>query len=170
MPAFILMAYALGWAKKMTDVKLYYFSAAQYGVWFPFMSKTLIERVDALGVALRSMGYSLEISRVASDDPESKSQHNPVYWGEVRAIDLKVLLHGRVLNKAQLRQLYDRIRSLRLFTGIGVYPNWDTPGVHVDVREGRTVDAPATWGDVGTYDVAAGRWNHNYVSVESAVV
>lgn len=29
-----------------------------------------------------------------------------------------------------------------LFVGIGVYPNWNSPGLHLDIRQGK----PARWG------------------------
>jgi uncharacterized protein YcbK (DUF882 family) len=34
----------------------------------------------------------------------------------------------------------------RLFTGIGVYPFWHLPGIHVDVRELRPNEHGARWG------------------------
>ena len=164
LPLLVVLAYGLGWGKKLSAVQLEYFSPAQFGPWFPFMSVKLLQAADKMASVLSAdFGYTFMVSRVGEDRDGSTSQHNVLQWGEVRALDVTVLLNGRELTKPELSTLYSRIRALRLFSGIGVYPNWNTPGVHVDVREDRTVQNPATWGDAGV-GVA-----HNYVAVETAL-
>lgn len=159
----LLLIYAGGWGKKMIQVNIAHFNAHQFGVWFPLMSKRLIEAVDKMAETLAPMGYTFTLSRIGLKSEDSTSQHNVTKWGEVRAVDLNVLLHGRKLTKSELAFLFGKIVELRLFSGIGVYPNWNTPGVHLDVREDRTVTSPAQWGDAGK------GVNHDYVSVAKAL-
>jgi hypothetical protein len=161
---FVLLAYGLGWFKKVEETDLVYFNAIDFGPWFPVMSPRLVNNVDKMAMMLAPLGYSFKVSRAGLKSEDSLSQHNVTEWGEVRALDLNVRLNGLKLDKDDLLSLYSRVSLMRLFTGIGVYPNWNTPGIHVDVREDRTVNAPATWGDIGTGSA------HNYVTVMGALV
>lgn len=145
----VVVAYSAFWGKKASEVELLYFTQADFFPWFPAMSGELIIRVDAMALLLTDYGYTFQINRIGLESEGSNSQHNVTKWGEVRAIDIGVLLNGKRLTKPELKLFYDRVIALELFSGVGVYPLWNTPGVHLDVREDRTPQSPATWGDVG---------------------
>lgn len=69
------------------------------------------------------------------------SQHNMLRWGEVRAVDV----HPRgIYGPDDFARAVDIAESVG-FTGIGVYPDWNRPGVHLDVRDAVTV---AKWAGV----------------------
>lgn len=72
------------------------------------------------------------------DGDGNTSQHNMDAWGEVRAVDI----HPSGMNTAQDRQRAYKAALDAGLTGIGIYTNWNTHGMHLDVRKTATV---ATW-------------------------
>lgn len=108
---------------------LRYFTASEFGEWWPHMSTDLLTKLDEfrhrLGVPVHispaqgSLGRNLGLST---------SQHNVDLWGEVRAVD--VMFTG-----ASLEHGYQIAKDIG-FTGIGAYPDWKpSQGMHLDVRQ-----------------------------------
>lgn len=131
------------------------------------ISALLKSRVDALTARLAPEGYTFIFNRavvhVAPGNAGYDSQHNADKWGVSRAVDIGILHNGNKLTPAELRALFDRVRGMRLFSGIGIYPRWNTPGMHLDVRTGRNATDPAQWSDIGVGSA------HVYASVDAAV-
>ena len=155
--------YFWGQSKKLARVTLNHFSPFDFAPWFPVMSEKLLINLEKTASFLYPLGYTFIISRVGKDD-QSGGQHDVFAFGEVRAIDVNILLDGQPLTKAELRTVYELIRGLGIWSGLGVYPNWNRAGMHLDVREDRTPQNPATWGDVGYGG------DHQYTSVSVALV
>ena len=110
---------------------LRYFSAAEFGEWWPLMSTELLQKLDEfrarLGVPVRISPHSRALGR--NDGPLSFSQHNVDMWGEVRAAD--VMFEG-----VSLKRAYEVAKAVG-FSGIGAYPDWQpSAGLHLDVRPG----------------------------------
>lgn len=130
-------------AEKM-DLDLEFFTALEFGLWYPVMSKKLLLKDDEFR---RRLGAPVLVSSAGGalgrdDDPEATSQHNILKWGEVRANDLMI----PSMQTASDRQEVFRIARQVGFTGIGIYPDWQPhQGIHVDVREDRESGDPATW-------------------------
>jgi len=85
---------------------------------------------------------------------ESESQHNVNKWGEVRAIDVKP---RNLITKDDLQHAFSIAKKVG-FTGIGLYPEWSDPGLHLDIRMGRQMGSPLYWG--AYYD---DEWVQQYV-------
>jgi len=65
-------------------------------------------------------------------------------------------------------QVLGVIRSSRLFSGFGLYTNdQNVQSFHVDTRTARTVDNPATWGDV--IDHSTGKRVDSYTSLDAVI-
>jgi hypothetical protein len=139
---------------------LTYFTRAEFGVWWFFMSPKLLKKLDGFR---HNWGYPVEISKhadaIGREIGESLSQHNISRWGEVRAIDVFPMLPNdaggfRYINtKSELKAAYDLALSMG-FTGVGVY--LDTVAgymLHLDVRETESV---ATWSRIDGEYLAAG--------------
>lgn len=53
------------------------------------------------------------------------------------------------------------------FVGLGIYPAWNNPGFHLDIRSSKT---PARWGWKGDYEILPhGRKKKKYVSFNEAL-
>lgn len=75
---------------------------------------------------------------------QSMSQHNVDRWCEVRAVDIQP---DGINDREDLYRAFVLACELG-FTGVGVYPHWHRPGLHVDVRHDRQPGFPITWGQV----------------------
>lgn len=148
--------------RTVTRPSLKYFSAQEFGVWFPLMSAELLIKLDAFRHA---WGAPVEISPAEGGigrEDESNSQHNVSAWGEVRAID--VMPRG-MSTEAERRRAVAIAKEVG-FTGIGIYPDWKPrAGLHLDVRKPQSPGHVATW---------SGIKNHNgkqvYASLERGLV
>jgi len=145
----IAAVYAAAYALKSTMVKLKYFSTSEFGVWWPFLADKLLYGLDAfrdaLGVPVRISPASGAIGRTGKD--AENSQHYLLDDGKLKAID--VLIPENI----DLSHAYNIAKSLGIFTGIGVYPDWKpSHGLHLDTREDKTADNPATWSGLETAD------------------
>lgn len=86
--------------------------------------------------------------------PKSMSSHNIDYWSLVLAGDVFIE------SKVTIEEAFWIARDLKVFSGIGVYPDWRYPskgikgGLHLDVRPYRTSEDPALWARVDRYDEA----------------
>lgn len=122
----------LGWIMPEQDdlTPLRYFTAGEFGEWWPLMSTELLQKLDEfrhrLGVPVMISPASGSLGRYLG--PTSLSQHNVDMWGEVRAAD--VMFSG-----VDLETAYQIAKDVG-FTGIGAYPDWNPkPGLHLDVRQ-----------------------------------
>lgn len=135
---------ALGVFKAVTKPSLNHFTPLEFGPWWLAMSNDLLLKVDEFR---ERWGDEVAISKAAGaigrdDDPDDQSQHNPIRWGEVRAVD--VIPKG--MDTSADRQRAFRIAKDIGFTGIGIYPDWKpSGGLHLDVRRSREVGNPNTW-------------------------
>ncbi|WP_018014106.1 hypothetical protein [Teredinibacter turnerae] len=126
--------------------KLNYFSASEFGIWWPLMSNDLLKKLDLFR---EKWGDVVEVSRAPGAigrEGDNRSQHNPILWGEVRAVDVFPKKNGQYITSVADRQrAYDIAREVG-FTGIGIYTDTQ-PGnmLHLDVRSDRTAENPALW-------------------------
>lgn len=108
---------------------LRYFTQAEFGKWWPYMSTELLTKLDEFR---HRLGVPVSISPVDGSLGRhlglSTSQHNVDLWGEVRAVD--VMFTG-----VSLEHAYQVAKEVG-FTGIGAYPDWQpSQGMHLDVRQ-----------------------------------
>lgn len=137
------------------NLALRYFSASEFGAYWPLMNVELLAKLDAFREAL---GYPVAISQAAgaigrpiigggqAESGAEKSWHNYAIHGEIMAIDVHPLPPGGAT--ADERQRWYNVAKQVGFTGIGIYPDWNRPGMHLDVRTDRTASNPATWAGV----------------------
>ena len=144
-------------AKSATRDKLAleYFSQAEFGPYWPLMNLELLQKLDRFRELL---GYPVAISQapgaigrpiIGGGQAESgaeRSWHNYAIHGEIMAVDIHPLAPGGAGPDERRRWL--QLAREAGFTGIGIYPDWNRPGMHVDVRTDRTATNPATWAGI----------------------
>lgn len=133
--------------KQTKELNLEFFKPSEFGIWWPFMDQALLIGLDQLR---RVWGYPIIISpalgALGREDGNPASQHF-LKNGVVRASDIMPTKDGKALDKRQLREFYKLARSLNVFSGLGVYPDWRPyAGLHLDTRTNRTPENPALWG------------------------
>ncbi|MGH1438587.1 MAG: hypothetical protein ACRBBR_00640 [Cellvibrionaceae bacterium] len=147
---------------KRAALGLRYFSAEEFGVYYPVMSLELLTKLDQFR---HEWGGPVEISKavggIGREDESSQSQHNVLRWGEVRAVDVfPRTIDGYITTRA------DRQRALYIarkvgFTGIGIYTDTKQGNMlHLDVRQDRSEGSPALWSRV----------NGNYLGIDEVLV
>lgn len=156
----VIAAIYLG-SKAAMQPKLKYFTAGQFGLWYPLMNPQLLAKLDAFREA---WGAPVEISSAAGSlgrhGGEAGSQHNVDRWGMVNAVDtfpkVKTASGYRYIETVEERNRAFKVAQQVGFTGIGIYTD-TSPGnlVHLDVRQAAAV---ATWSRVageyrGIYEV-----------------
>ena len=152
--AAVLLLYGAGYLFKNQTTRLDFFTASEFGVWYPLMNNEFLFMLDDFR---REVGEPVYISPALGslgrpDAPNSQHFPNP----EIRAADL--------MSKAPLEKLYSAARTVG-FTGIGLYPDWQPDhGIHVDNRSNRSASNPATW---SAYKDFAG--NQKYTGIETAL-
>jgi len=152
--AAVLLLYGAGYLFKNQTAKLEFFTASEFGVWYPLMNNEFLFMLDDFR---REVGEPVYISPALGSlgRPDSlSSQHFPN--PEIRAADL--------MSKAPLEKLYAAALKVG-FTGIGLYPDWQPDhGIHVDNRTDRQPHAPATW---SAFKNLAG--NQEYTGIQKAL-
>ena len=138
-----LGALALYGFKFMSKPKLRYFSAGEFGVFYPLINSDLLIRLDEFR---HRWGRPVVVSPVdggiVRHVGDSNSQHNVDRWGETRAIDVFPDGMNTVGERARAYQIARDVG----FTGIGIYTDTMPSNLlHVDVRPG---DYVATWSRV----------------------
>lgn len=137
-------AYGAAWVWKGQSVKLRYFSASEFGAWWPVMDAKLLHGLDEFR---HRIGRPVQVSPAlgALGRPGAgDSMHNVTQWGQVRAAD--VLIPG--VTVSELPHLYQIARGMGVFGGIGVYPDWEPwAGFHFDTRD-QDPQSPATWAGI----------------------
>jgi len=138
-----------------------HFVESEFHGWFDSLSKELKVKLDFLREII---DCPLELSNIPGGIgriDSSNSQHNSSKWGEVRAVD------GYIPEEMLFVDFYDACIAAQ-FTGIGFYTNWPSGrrGFHVDVRQDRTPEDPATWAarwvnDKNVYDVSIRELMHS---------
>lgn len=127
-----------------------YFSPSEFGKWFDRMNPGLLAGLDVLR---EEFGAPVEISAAGGSLgrhlERDGSLHNVDLQGQVYAADV-LIPAGMDVDDA-----FERAIGLRVFSGVGVYPDWKPrAGLHVDMRHlapvnptpARTPRNPATWG------------------------
>ncbi len=133
--------------RAMSRPKLTYFTAGEFGIWWPFMSADLLLKLDAFRAVWGAPVMLSPAQGGIGREDDSNSQHNLTRWGEVRAVD--VMPYG-------MDTVTDRLRAVALaegvgFTGIGVYPNWQPrAGLHLDVRPPQSEGHVAKWSQLAS--------------------
>jgi len=137
------LGYGALWLSKPV---LKYFKPSEFGGWFPFVANSTLLKLDKL----RSLhGAQIQISKspggiariIPGGDDNYNSDHNIVKnLGVTHALDIysKVPITAgysntisyRPMTKYELYQFYILAEEAG-FTGIGVYPDWNNPGLHV---------------------------------------
>lgn len=132
-----------------------HFEAYEFRGYFSLCDQKLLRLLDE---TREQWGRPIRISQadgaIARFD-ESKSRHNVHEWGMVKAIDI----HPDGIETADDAREFFALCKLVGFKGIGFYPNWNTVGFHVDVRDTEDV---ATWG--AYYELGS----QKYYSIEQA--
>ncbi len=139
--------------KEMTRPKLKYFSASEFGAWWPLMNAELLKKLDEFREA---WGAPVEISKASGSlgrygGSDDHSQHNIDLWGEVSAADLFPKVSDGNGGYRYMQTVEERSRAYQIalkvgFTGIGLYTD-TKPGnlMHVDTRK---ADRVALWSRV----------------------
>lgn len=140
----------------------------KYGFdWYPKMNPKLINALEEMAGRIP---YKVMISphsgALGRKNGSTTSQHH--YCGDgdlVNAADIMFLKNGEGLTRQELTQLFKDVKAMNLFSGIGVYPDWQpVSGMHLDIRPNRTAFKPALW---GAKKVAG---NQKYVDVNNVLV
>ena len=146
-------------ARYVSMPKLKHFSAAEFGVWWPLMSRDLLIKLDKFR---EEWGAPVVISPAPggigrTGGHSDSSQHNIDVWGRVRAVDIfpQVMApEGRrgIVSASERERAYRVAKSVG-FTGIGLYTDTSPSNMlHVDVRRDRQPGSPAKWSRVaGNY-------------------
>ena len=142
---------ALVLGKVMSRPDLTYFSASEFGIWWPLMNRDLLLKLDRFR---ELWGAPVVISKAAGSigrHGDGNSQHNVDRWGEVRAVDVFPMVPDGAGGFRYMSTSADRQRAYEVaiqagFTGIGLYTDTQ-PGnlLHVDNRPG---DRVAQWSRV----------------------
>ena len=150
----------------MTMPKLKYFSASEFGLWWPFMNRDLLLALDAFR---EEWGSPVQISPVNgtlgrilyANEDGFESGHNLLRWGTVRAVDFFPRFEdgSYIATEAQRRRAYE-IAINAGFEGIGLYTD-TRPG---NMMHGDMAGAGRRWARV---PVAAGQ--NPYVSINQVV-
>ena len=135
--------YGAAYALKAATVKLEFFKPSEFGLWYPLIDDKLLigldefrRQLDAPVVISPAPGA---LGRWSSD--YKTSQHYAIHG--VRALDVLIPEH------ITLERAYNVARGVGMFSGIGVYPDWQPRhGLHLDTRKDRTPAAPATWAGI----------------------
>jgi len=128
--------------RTMTRPTLKYFTASEFGLWWPLMNSDQLLKLDAFREAWGAPVMLSPAQGGIGREDDSNSQHNVTLWGEVRATD--IMPEG--MNTAADRSRAVAIARAVGFTGIGIYPDWQPrAGLHLDVREPETPGHIATW-------------------------
>jgi hypothetical protein len=139
--------YAAAYGLKSAAVKLDYFTAKDFGVWWPFIDNDLLIGIDdfrrSLGVPVTISPAPGAIGRTSGKD--KNSQHYLLSGGKVRAVDVMIP------NNVPMETAFNVAKNIGVFAGIGLYPDWrPTHGLHLDTRTNKTPQNPATWSGIRT--------------------
>ena len=154
------LSYGGSYQVKSNSVQLRHFSSSEFRQWWPLMNDDLVLKLDEWtdrfkkqvpGLIVIVSDRSGAIGRVIKGDNEQGfgSWHNVTKHGQVRAIDVKprVVQGGvsRALNRNEFL-IGEQLAHQVGFTGIGIYPQWQVPGYHLDNRDTATPGNATTWG------------------------
>jgi len=142
--------------------KLKYFTASEFGVWWPLMNRDLLVKLDKFRELWgdRVVVSSADGALGRHSGEESQSQHNVDVWTTVNAVDIFPQIGSRGIRSAAERRRAYQIAKEVGFTGIGLYTDTGADNMlHVDVRRGRAND-PAEWSRV----------NFEYLAIERVLV
>jgi hypothetical protein len=90
-------------------------------------------------------------------------EDRPGYHGTGEAADIHI-------EGLSLIDQWIAVERFSQFNGIGLYPHWNNPGLHVDVRGRHKIKSThARWG-AKSYKGDNGKWVNTYVPLDSAFV
>ena len=148
--------------------ELEHFKLVEFGEWWPLMSPKLLNVLDNFR---EEWGAPCVVSPAPGGlgrrlDQGVMSQHNVNQWGEVRAADI---FPTGMNTPEDFARAFECAKAAGA-TGFGVYTDTSPSNmVHIDVREDRTPDKPATWSRVmkdgkreylGLFAVMPKGWQH----------
>jgi len=134
----LAIVYGAAWVWRSMSIDLEHFDAHEFGAAWPLTSAAILRALDQFR---SNLGQPLEVSPAPGAvartlGPNAASLHNVVRYGQTYAVDV-LIPRGH-----SLRETYRAARAARLFSGLGVYPDWSPrPGLHLDVRH-RAPDSP----------------------------
>ena len=148
----------------MRPVKLRHFTPDEFarptGDWYQHMSAGHLVRIDILrdwwGAPISTSGHRDAVGR----EDDSNSYHNIRKHGIVRACDYRP---SGIKTVSEARRFFLLAQQVG-FKGIGFYPDWSTPGFHLDDRPENHL---STWGGL-LVQQPDGRHTTEYVSIEHA--
>jgi len=162
-------AYMVAYARKVSTMDLEHFDPAEFGGSFPVTAAPILRALDQfrddLGEPIQVSPAPGAVARTLG--PGSSSLHNITKYGQTYAVDV-LIPPGH-----SLRETYRAARAARLFSGLGVYPDWQPrPGLHLDVRHrapsNPTPEAspsdPARWAGVDDGD-----GGQRYVAIDEVI-
>ena len=107
-----------------------------------------------LATALEKLMELFDMRRFKVHSGYRCAKHNEVVGGSPTSRHLTGQAIDFHITGLTLRDMYEVAQSLRVFKGIGVYKQWNNPGLHCDTRKGR-----ARWEQVdGVYRKGI-KWN-----------
>jgi len=117
-----------------------HFNKKEFHGWYDKLYPELRIKLDFLREILGCEVHLSNSPKGIGREDTTNSQHNISKWGHVMAVD------GYIPDEVTYLEFYEACRDSR-FTGIGFYSGWPSGrrGFHVDVRQDRTPDTPATW-------------------------
>ena len=139
-------AYAAAYTLKSASVDLKHFKAKEFGVWFPFVDDALLRGLDLFRDTLDAQVIvSQAPGAVGRISERYKNSQHFLRGAKVRAVDVMIP------DNISLKVAYEVARSLEIFSGIGVYPDWlPAHGLHLDTRTTASAKNPATWAGIKT--------------------
>ena len=122
--------------------RLRYFTPSEFRGWWTVMDPEILTIIDNFrhewGAPVFISPVDGAIGRRLRD---SQSQHNIEKWGEVRAVDL---MPQGMKDRIDFKRAFECAKKAKA-RGIGIYPDWTPPGIHLDSRRDRYPSRPATW-------------------------
>ncbi len=146
--------YAAAFALRSSTIKLKYFTASEFGPWWPFMSTELLLNLDEFREQLGEPFHLSQVDGGIGRLTDKDSMHYPS--------PLVLAVDGYPAS-GDIRRAYRIARQVG-FHGIGLYPHWNNPGLHLDMRKDRTPENPALWSAINT---ASGQ---QYVDIQQALI
>ena len=149
-------------------IDLRYFTRQEFGPnptrgidWWPCMDPRLLVLLDVFrhqcGAPVSISQHGQALGRRLGRDV--KSAHNYDRHGVVLAADTFPDMMDSPDDALEIIDLAEYVG----FTGIGIYPHWSRPGLHLDTRRDREPGSPAKWGAISVDG------SQEYVSVSAAL-
>lgn len=121
------------------------------------LDKNVIYALQKLRNKIGRIDISKAVGAIARTDNDSKnSMHYCGVDNGVKRLSLAIDIHPRDVD---LKTAYEVAKTIPEIGAVGVYPNWHTAGLHIDLRQRKGNYTIASWADIGSGS------DHNYVGV-----